>query len=63
MKMYLMDVREKKHLSTRKLAAISGVSRSHIQKIESGEANPSIGTMCKLAKALDVSVSELFSCE
>ena len=63
MKMYLMEVRERKNLSTRELAAKSGVSRSHIQKIENSEANPSIETMCKLAKALDVSVHDLFSCE
>ena len=62
-KMYLTEIREKKRLSTRELAARSGVSRSHIQRIEAGEANPTIETMCKLAKALEVSVHDLFSCE
>lgn len=63
MKMHLMNIRESKWMSTRELSERSGVSRSHIQRIEAGEANPTIGTMCKLAKALEVSVHSLFSCE
>ena len=62
-KIFLSEIRNKKWISTRELAAKSGVSRSHIQRIESGESNPTIETMCKLARALDVSVYELFSCD
>lgn len=63
MKMHLMDIRVSKWMSTRELSERSGVSRSHILRIEADEVNPSIGTMCKLAKALGVSVHSLFSCE
>ena len=39
----------------------TGVSRSHISKIESGKvANPGLDTLEKIAKALKVSVSFLF---
>ncbi|MGB3862905.1 MAG: helix-turn-helix transcriptional regulator [Candidatus Aminicenantaceae bacterium] len=39
----------------------TGVSRSHISKIESGKvANPGLDTLEKIAKALKVSISFLF---
>lgn len=62
MNLYLDIVRAEKNMSIRALSEKSGVAKSHIQRIEAGETNPTIETMCKLAKALDVSVNELFSC-
>lgn len=50
-------------MSIRILAETSGVAKSHIEKIEAGEANPTIDVMCKLAKALDTPVGELFTCD
>ena len=43
------------------LAARSGVSRRLVVQIEQGEANPSIGTLLRLADALDVTLTDLVS--
>lgn len=63
MKLYLNQVRNQKNISIRALAERSDVAKSHIENIESGQTNPTIEVMCKLAKALDVPVDELFSCD
>ena len=43
------------------LAARSGISRRLIVQIEQGEANPSIGTLLRLADALEVTLTDLVS--
>lgn len=43
------------------LAARSGVSRRLVVQIEQGEANPSIGTLLRLADALDATLTDLVS--
>lgn len=63
MKLYLDTIRLEKDMSIRALAEKSGVAKSYIEKIEAGEANPTLDIMCKLAKALDVPVCSLFDCE
>ena len=50
-------------MSIRQLSEKSGVARSHIEKIESERVNPSLSIMCQLAKALEVSIFDLFSCD
>ena len=42
-----------------KLAARSGVSRRLVVQIEQGEANPSIGTLLRLAGAFEVTLTDL----
>jgi len=42
------------------LANQSGVNRSHLAGIETGRLNPSVKTVEKLARALNVTVSNLF---
>lgn len=56
----LREVRIKKNMSTRALAELAGVSRSHIIKIESGQSMPGIDVLCNLADALDVQIEELY---
>jgi len=60
MEYYVAKVRIQRNMSIRTLAEKSGVAKSHIQKIEAGEASPSLEVMCKLAEALDCSLLELF---
>lgn len=43
------------------LAARSGVSRRLVVQIEQGQANPSIGTLLRLADALEVTLTDLVS--
>ncbi len=60
MEIKLRQIRISKGLSYRKLAALSGVSFTQIEKIESGIAhNPKLETVCKLAKALGVGLDDL----
>lgn len=56
----LRRIREKKALSLRKLAQLSGVDYSTISKIETGESrSPRLDTLVRLAQALGVDMSEL----
>ena len=53
-------LRESKGLSQEKLARIADVANNTIIKIESGKNdNPTLDTLKKIAKALDISVDEL----
>ena len=47
-------------LTQEELAHKSGVYRSHLAGIETGNLNPSVKTVEKLAKALNVTVADLF---
>ena len=56
----LKKIRNKKNIGIRELDRISGISHTIIINIESGKSkNPTIDTVKKLAKALDVSIDEL----
>jgi len=55
----LREIRLKKKLSQGDIARILGVHRSYISGLERGRRNPSLVTVHKVAKALDVSTNEL----
>ena len=56
----LKKLREKKGLSQHRLAKLADVANNTIIKIEQGEnINPTLDTLKKMAKALEVSVDEL----
>ena len=56
----LVKIRKQKKWSQEKLAAESGISYNTLIKIERGGIeNPKIGTVIKLADALDVSIDKL----
>lgn len=56
-------LRKQNRLSLEALAAQVGVTKSYLSKVERGLSDPSISTALKLAHALDVDVSRLFSDE
>ena len=56
----LKQVREEKGVPLKKLSEKSGVSTSHISDIEKNFKMPSLLVMVKIAKALDVSVTDLY---
>ena len=60
-RIYLYEMRTKKGWSTWQLARRSGVSQSHIVRIENRDTSPTVSCLCRLADALDVNVHELFS--
>lgn len=51
----LREVRLKKKLSQGDVARILGIHRTYISGLERGRRNPSLATIQKLAKALNVS--------
>ena len=56
----LRKLRESKGLSQEKLARLSDVANNTIVKIEAGKnKNPTLETLKKIAKALEVSIDEL----
>ena len=55
------EIREEKRMTQEELAKASGVSRTTIVAIESGEAkNVLASTLIKLAEAMGVTVSDIF---
>jgi len=56
----LRKLREAKGLSQEKLARLADVANNTIIKIEAGKnTNPTLDTLQKIAKALDVSIYDL----
>jgi len=55
----LKRIRTAKGISQGKIARILKVGRSFITNIENGKTNPTLDTIAKIAKAIDVSVGEL----
>jgi len=53
------EIRRARHLSQRQLASRMQVPRTYISKIENGKAIPTLGSLERLANALEVEVSAL----
>jgi transcriptional regulator with XRE-family HTH domain len=53
------DLRHVRNLSQRQLAARMGVPRTYISKIENGKAMPTLSSLDRLARALQVDISAL----
>ncbi len=53
------DLRHVRNLSQRQLAGRMGVPRTYISKIENGKAMPTLSSLDRLAKALEVDLSAL----
>jgi len=53
------DVRRSRHLSQRQLAGRMQVPRTYISKIENGKAIPTLGSLERLAGALEVEMGQL----
>ena len=45
---------QKKHLTQKQLAAITGIDQADISKIENGTANPALSTLKRLADGMDM---------
>ena len=53
------DLRKVRNLSQRQLSARMGVPRTYISKIENGKAMPTLSSLDRLARALQVDISAL----
>lgn len=61
--MNIKDIRKKENVSLVMLERKSGVSKSHINDIENNNKAPTIIVAIKIAKALNVSVLDLYKIE
>ncbi len=50
----MIDARKQEGLTQKKLAAVSGISQADISRLERGTGNPSIKTLQRVAKALNM---------
>ena len=58
---YLVQLREEKRISQRKLAELAGVTNSTISRIEADAVKPDPATLEKIAKALEIDKTLLFT--
>ncbi|PXV87333.1 Cro/C1-type helix-turn-helix DNA-binding protein [Lachnotalea glycerini] len=52
-----------RNISTRKLAELTGLSKSTINNIDCGKTSPNLQQLEAIAKALDLKMTELFKSE
>jgi len=55
----IRDRADRQEVSLNKLADFAGISRRHLSRILSGEQSPTLATLEKIAKALDVKLRDL----
>ena len=55
----LMEVRVKKGISQNRLAEMAGLSRSGIRHLEDGENSPTLYSLLRISKALNVKIGRL----
>lgn len=56
----IVAARKAKSMSQEKLAAESGVDRSHMGYIEQGRRRPTVSTLYRIARSLDIKLADLF---
>jgi transcriptional regulator with XRE-family HTH domain len=57
----IQKLRELKGISQQDLAAKCNFEKSNMSRLEAGRVNPTLSTLEKVAKALEVTLAELFS--
>ena len=58
--MRIKYLRTQKHLSQEDLALDANVNKNYISDLERGTRNPTVKILERIARALDISLSELF---
>lgn len=53
----IRDLRKEKDVSREQLSEMTGISRSHIEKIEAGARRPGIDSYCKILDALNAQIA------
>lgn len=56
----IKEIRKEKNIQQQDLAAACNFEKSNMARIESGNVNVTVGTLLKIAFALDISINELF---
>lgn len=63
LKVLLKQIRKNQNLTIVQLSVLSDVSESEISYIENYQRIPSLEVVCKLAKALNVQVTDIVDCQ
>lgn len=58
---HIQELRELKGMTQQELAAKCNFEKSNMSRLESGRVNPTLSTLEKIVKALDISLAELFT--
>ncbi len=58
--MLIKDIRQEKGMTIAALSKKSGVSASHLSDVEKSFKSPSLLVMVRVAKALDVNITDLY---
>src|SRR5512137_1008710 len=58
---HIRRLRSKRHVSVRAFAAQTGFSPSFISQLENGLVSPSLGSLQKIAEALEVTLGDFFA--
>lgn len=56
----IKEIRLEKNMTQEELSQKSGISESYISELENNLKMPTILTLCRLAEALEVDISELY---
>jgi transcriptional regulator with XRE-family HTH domain len=56
----IVTTRKARNMSQKQLAAASDVDRSHVGFIEQGRRKPTVSTLYKITRAIDISLEQLF---
>lgn len=56
----IKEIRNEKNISQQDLAAKCNFEKSNLSRLEAGRTDPKLSTLEKVAKGLDVTLSELF---
>lgn len=57
---HLREIRESKNISQEKLSINAGYYHTYVNKIEQGKYSPSLHTIWRLSRALNMSLEEFF---
>lgn len=57
----ITELREKRKITTNKLANLSGISQSYLREIELGKKNPTVEFLSYICFGLDISLQEFFT--
>lgn len=57
----IQEIRDNKKLSQQDLAAKCNFEKSNMSRLEAGKVNPTLSTLEKISKALEVNITELFN--
>lgn len=57
----IVELREKKNISTNKLANLAGISQSYLRDVEMEKKNPTVEMLSYICFALDISLQDFFA--